>query len=236
MALVSFLVNGPTLSRTKYRMSTKIGGFTAKKKRWGARRGVSCYRVGMDPRTLYLVDGSGFIFRAYYALPQTLTNPAGTPVGAVLGFTNMLAKLLADLGARRVAVVFDAARKNFRNDIYPDYKAHRPPAPEDLVPQFPLFRAAAQAFGLPAIEVEGFEADDLIAAYAAAEPGPVVIVGSDKDLYQLVSERVTLWDPIKGAEIGVAGLRPSLVCLLNVSRTCRPWPGTQRTTSPVCPA
>jgi DNA polymerase-1 len=158
----------------------------------------------MDPRALYLVDGSGFIFRAYYALPQTLTNPAGTPVGAVLGFTNMLAKLLADLGARRVAVVFDAARKNFRNDIYPDYKAHRPPAPEDLVPQFPLFRAAAQAFGLPAIEVEGFEADDLIAAYAAAEPGPVVIVGSDKDLYQLVSERVTLWDPIKGAEIGVA--------------------------------
>lgn len=160
--------------------------------------------------TLYLVDGSGYIFRAYFALPQNLTNPEGLPVGAVLGFTNMLLKLLTDLKAPYIAVIFDAARKNFRNDIYPDYKANRDDPPEDLIPQFPLFRVATEAFGIPAIEQEGYEADDLIAAYAreAAEQGrKVVIVGTDKDLMQLVDghgDTVRLYDPIKGKYLGPA--------------------------------
>lgn len=156
---------------------------------------------------LYLVDGSGFIFRAYFALPQNLTNPAGQPVGAVLGFVNMLMKLLSDFHAPNIAVIFDAARKNFRYDIYDLYKANRDDPPEDLIPQFPMFRTAAEAFGIPALEVEGYEADDLIAAYArlAQEQGKnVTIVGSDKDLYQLVNDHVRLFDPLKQKYIGPA--------------------------------
>ncbi len=151
-------------------------------------------------KDVFLVDGSGYIFRAYFALPQNLTNPAGQPVGAVLGFCNMLNKLLADMDADYIAVIFDAAKDNFRNKIYSEYKAHRPPAPEDLVPQFPLFRTASEAFGVPALEVEGYEADDLIATYAkqAQEQGmSVTIIGSDKDLMQLVNDDVKLYDPIK---------------------------------------
>ena len=151
-------------------------------------------------KDVFLVDGSGYIFRAYFALPQNLTNPAGQPVGAVLGFCNMLNKLLADMDADYIAVIFDAAKDNFRNKIYSEYKAHRPPAPEDLVPQFPLFRTASEAFGVPALEVEGYEADDLIATYAkqAQEKGmSVTIIGSDKDLMQLVNDDVKLYDPIK---------------------------------------
>ena len=158
---------------------------------------------------LFLIDGSGYIFRAYFALPQNLTNPAGQPVGAVLGFCNMLHKLLTDLQAENIAVIFDAAKENFRNELYSEYKAHRPPAPEDLVPQFPLFRKAAEAFGLPAIEMEGYEADDLIATYAklAQEKGmKVTIVGSDKDLMQLVNDHVVLFDPIKQARIDAAAV------------------------------
>jgi DNA polymerase-1 len=154
--------------------------------------------------TLYLIDGSGFIFRAYHALPP-LNRPDGTPVNAVLGFTNMLVKLLKDKGAHHVAVIFDAARKNFRNDIYPEYKAHRPPPPEDLVPQFPLIRDATRAFSLPGVEQEGFEADDLIATYArlAVEAHmDVVIVSSDKDLMQLVRPGVALMDPMKQTMMG----------------------------------
>lgn len=156
------------------------------------------------PGRLYLVDGSGYIFRAYHALPP-LTRADGTPVGAVLGFCNMLLKLLNDLGAERVAVVFDAARRNFRNDIFPDYKANRDETPEDLIPQFPLIRRAVAAFGVPAVEAEGFEADDLIAAYAknAQDNGQkITIIGSDKDLYQLVRPGVALYDPMKDIEIG----------------------------------
>lgn len=154
--------------------------------------------------TLYLVDGSGYIFRAYHALPP-LSRGDGTPVGAVLGFCNMLQKLLNDLGAERVAVVFDAARQNFRNDIYPDYKANRDETPADLIPQFPLIRRAVAAFGVPAVEAEGFEADDLIAAYAkkAREAGgEVTIIGSDKDLYQLIRPGVSLYDPMKDITVG----------------------------------
>ncbi|MBI2233432.1 MAG: DNA polymerase I [Micavibrio aeruginosavorus] len=150
---------------------------------------------------IYLVDGSGYIFRAYYALPQNLTNPQGVPVGAVLGFVNMLLKLLTDLHAPAIAVIFDAARKNYRNDIYPEYKANRSETPEDLIPQFPLIREATRAFDIPGIELEGYEADDLIATYArlAREQGKTVtIVGTDKDLMQLVRPGVRMYDPIKG--------------------------------------
>ncbi len=160
-----------------------------------------------NQKELFLVDASGFIFRAYHALPP-LTRGDGTPVGAVLGFTNMLVKLLADLGAPHVAVIFDAARKNFRNDIYEAYKSNRAETPEDLIPQFPLIRQAAEAFGLPVIEQDGFEADDLIAAYAQAATNAgwrATIVGSDKDLMQLVRDPdVRMFDPMKNRFIAAA--------------------------------
>ncbi len=138
-------------------------------------------------------------------MPQNLTNPQGVPVGAVLGFCNMLLKLLTDLHAPYIAVIFDAARKNFRNDIYAEYKANRDETPEVLIPQFPLIREATEAFGIPALEIEGFEADDLIATYArmaCAAGKKVTIVGSDKDLMQLVCDDVRLYDPIKSRYLG----------------------------------
>ena len=156
---------------------------------------------------LYLVDGSGFIFRAYHAI-RHMSRSDGTPVNAVYGFTSMLFKLLQDLDdsekPSHLAVIFDAARKTFRNEIYAEYKAHRPPAPEDLVPQFPLIRQAVEAFDIPAIEMEGYEADDLIATYArrAEDAGwRVTIVSSDKDLMQLVSDNVTMFDSMKNIRI-----------------------------------
>jgi DNA polymerase-1 len=160
---------------------------------------------------LYLVDGSGFIFRAYYAMAYagkggSMTNPQGVPVGAVYGFTNMLLKMLKDYNAPYMAVIFDAARKNFRNDIYEDYKANRNETPEDLIPQFPLIRDAVCAFDIPCMELEGYEADDLIAAYtklARAKGKQVVIVSSDKDLMQLVGEGVRMLDPMKGEFVGI---------------------------------
>ncbi len=151
------------------------------------------------PRHLFLVDGSGFIFRAYYGLKMQMTRSDGTPTNAVFGFCNMLVKLLDDTEADYIAVVFDSARKTFRNDIYPDYKANRGEPPEDLVPQFPLVREATRAFSVPCIEMPGFEADDIIATYAGlaeARGDEVTIVSSDKDLMQLVSDRVALQDPI----------------------------------------
>ena len=157
-----------------------------------------------DGSGLYLVDGSGFIFRAFHALPM-LNRPDGTPVNAVLGFSNMLLKLLADLKASAVAVVFDSKRLNFRNEFYPDYKAHRPEPPEELKPQFALIREATEAFCLPCLELEGYEADDLIATYArlAAEAGrEVTIVSSDKDMMQLVRPGVRMLDPLKNKPIG----------------------------------
>lgn len=158
-------------------------------------------------KKLYLIDGSGFIFRAFHALPP-LRRPDGTPVGAVYGFCSILMRFLeqarADHNQDSLAVIFDAARKNFRQDIYPDYKAHRPDVPEDLIPQFSLIRQACEAFHIPSIELEGFEADDLIASYvdAAVSQGiDVVVVSSDKDLMQLVKPGVTMLDPIKNKPI-----------------------------------
>ena len=153
---------------------------------------------------VYLIDGSGFIFRAFHALPP-MTRPDGTPVNAVYGFTNMLAKLLADTDADHIAVIFDYSARTFRNDLYPDYKANRPDPPEELVPQFPLVREATRAFNLPAIEMDGYEADDLIATYArqAREAGAeVTIVSSDKDLMQLVGDGVTMYDAMRDRRIG----------------------------------
>lgn len=158
---------------------------------------------------LYLIDGSGFIFRAYYAMAygrqSGMTNPDNLEVGAVFGFTNMMLKMLREYNAPYIAVIFDAARKNFRNDIYPEYKANRDETPEDLIPQFPLVREATKALGIPAIDMEGFEADDLIATYVrrAREQGKTVtIVSSDKDLMQLVGEGVRMLDPMKQKMIG----------------------------------
>jgi DNA polymerase-1 len=154
--------------------------------------------------TLYLIDGSGYIFRAYHALPP-MTRGDGTPVNAVFGFTAMLMKLVEEIDAQHLAVIFDSARETFRNEIYPAYKAQRPELPEDLRPQFAIIREAVRAFNVPSIEMPGFEADDLIATYArhAREKGmDVVIVSSDKDLMQLVRDGVSMLDPIKNRQIG----------------------------------
>ena len=159
---------------------------------------------GGKPDHVFLVDGSGFIFRAYHALPP-LNRRDGTPTNAVFGFCNMLMKLIEDTDAEYVAVIFDAGRKTFRNDLYPEYKAHRPPPPEDLIPQFALIRDAVRAFNVACVELPGFEADDLIASYAktaAANGSDVTILSSDKDLMQLVGGSVTMQDPIKGTRIG----------------------------------
>ncbi len=180
-----------------------------------------------EKQHLYLVDGSSYIFRAYHRLPP-LTNPEGTPVGAVYGYTTMLWKLAADLdaadGPTHLAVILDASGVSFRNEIYDLYKANRPEPPEDLKPQFPLIRDATRAFSLPCIEVEGLEADDLIATYArrAQERGwDVTIVSSDKDLMQLIGERdgarIDMLDTMKNQRIWLGeveekfGVGPELV-------------------------
>jgi len=155
---------------------------------------------------LILVDGSGYIFRAFHALPP-MTRPDGVPVNAVFGFTNMLARLLKDHVGTHVAVIFDAGRFTFRNRLYENYKAQRPEPPEDLRPQFALVREATVALGVPAIELADWEADDLIASYAraaVAEGGKTTIVSSDKDLMQLIRPGVGMWDPIKQKPIGPA--------------------------------
>ncbi len=159
---------------------------------------------------LFLVDGSGYIFRAYHALPPLTRKSDGLQVNAVLGFCNMLWKLLAEMKDDRpthLAVVFDKSEKTFRTDFYPDYKAHRPEAPADLIPQFPLIREAVHAFEIPCLEQAGFEADDLIATYArlACEAkATTTIVSSDKDLMQLVGNGVTMYDTMKDRRIGAA--------------------------------
>jgi DNA polymerase I len=166
----------------------------------GARRGDH----------IFLVDGSSYIFRAYHALPPLNRKSDGLQVNAVLGFCNMLWKLLRDMPEddrpTHLAIVFDKSEVTFRNTIYPDYKAHRPPAPDDLIPQFALIRQAVHAFDLPCLEQAGFEADDLIATYArqACERGAsATIVSSDKDLMQLVTDCVTMYDTMKDRRIGI---------------------------------
>ncbi len=183
--------------------------------------------MASEKQHLYLVDGSSYIFRAYHRLPP-LTDPEGTPVGAVYGYTTMLWKLATDLdeadGPTHLAVILDKDSKSFRNDIYPEYKANRPEPPEDLRPQFPLIRDATRAFSLPCIEEAGLEADDLIASYAreAQRQGwNVTIVSSDKDLMQLVGEengaRIDMLDTMKSARIYIPeveekfGVKPELV-------------------------
>jgi len=155
------------------------------------------------------VDGSGYIFRAFHALPPMTRPGDGVPVNAVFGFTQMIANLLTKDTPSHIAVVFDAGRMTFRNDIYPDYKAHRPDPPPELVPQFALIREATDALGVARLESDGFEADDLIASYARAflaehPEGEVVVVSSDKDLMQLIRPGVSLLDPIKQKPIGAA--------------------------------
>jgi DNA polymerase-1 len=155
---------------------------------------------------LILIDGSGFIFRAFHALPP-MTRPDGTPVNAVFGFTNMLARLLKDHVGTHLAVIFDAGRLTFRNRLYDQYKAQRPDPPPELVPQFALVREATGAFGVPAIELADWEADDLIASYArdvTERGGRATIVSSDKDLMQLIRPGVDMLDPIKQKPIGEA--------------------------------
>jgi DNA polymerase-1 len=159
---------------------------------------------------LFLVDGSGYIFRAYHALPPLTRKSDGLQVNAVLGFCNMLWKLLAEMKTDKpthLAVVFDKSEKTFRTDFFPEYKAHRPNAPEDLIPQFPLIREAVHAFEIPCLEQAGYEADDLIATYArlACEAkATTTIVSSDKDLMQLVGNGVTMYDTMKDKRIGAA--------------------------------
>jgi DNA polymerase-1 len=177
----------------------------------------------MTQNHLYLVDGSGYIFRAYHQLPP-LTNRHGQPVGAVYGYTTMLWKLAEELGRAEgpthMAVVLDKGSHTFRNDMYDQYKAHRPPPPEDLVPQFPMIRDATRAFSLPCIEEAGYEADDIIASYtraAVAQGWHVTIVSSDKDLMQLIQPGVDMYDTMKnerrGADyvIGKFGVGPELL-------------------------
>ena len=157
---------------------------------------------------LYLVDGSGYIFRAYHRLPP-LTNKHGEPVGAVYGYTSMLWKLADEVhaadGPTHMAVILDASSKTFRNDLYDQYKAHRPPPPEDLVPQFPMIRDATRAFSIPCIETEGLEADDIIACYAKAalaQGWAVTIVSSDKDLMQLIEPGLDMYDTMNNRRLG----------------------------------
>src|SRR6266513_1893819 len=159
---------------------------------------------------VFLVDGSGYIFRAYHALPPLNRKSDGLQVNAVLGFCNMLWKLLREMPPdnqpTHLAVVFDKSEVTFRNKLYPDYKAHRTAAPDDLIPQFPLIREAVRAFDLPCLEQIGFEADDLIATYVreACERGATAtIVSSDKDLMQLVTDCVTMYDTMKDRRIGI---------------------------------
>src|SRR6266849_6183825 len=160
---------------------------------------------------VFLVDGSGYIFRAYHALPPLSRKSDGLQLNAVYGFCNMLWKLLAEMKPEErpthLAVVFDKSERTFRTEFYPAYKAHRPDPPDELRPQFPLIREAVRDFDLPCLEQAGFEADDLIATYVrqACEAGATAtIVASDKDLMQLVTDCVVMYDTMKDKKIGIA--------------------------------
>ena len=207
---------------------------------------------------VFLVDGSGYIFRAYHALPPLNRKSDGLQVNAVLGFCNMLWKLLRDMPQEdrptHLAIVFDKSEVTFRNKLYPDYKAHRPPAPDDLIPQFAMIREAVRAFDLPCLEQAGFEADDLIATYVrqACERGATAtIVSSDKDLMQLVTDCVTMYDTMKDRRLGVpeviekfgvppdkvvecpaSASRPRLSSSTNMATSKHCWRARARSSSP----
>ena len=161
----------------------------------------------------YLIDGSGYIFRAYYALPPLSRKSDGLPTGAVNGFCNMLYKLLEDSRSddsknkpTHFVVIFDSARKNFRNEIYKDYKANRTDAPEDLIPQFEYIRKSVEAFNVASTEMLNYEADDLIATYTEQilqKGAKVTIISGDKDLMQLVKPGVRLYDPMNTGRTSV---------------------------------
>src|ERR1700694_3626939 len=160
---------------------------------------------------VFLVDGSGYIFRAYHALPPLTRKSDGLQINAVLGFCNMLWKLLMEMKPdekpTHLAVVFDKSEKTFRTEMYADYKANRDAPPDDLIPQFPLIREAVRAFDIPCLEQAGFEADDLIATYtrlAREAKATTTIVSSDKDLMQLVGDKVVMYDTMKDKKIGRA--------------------------------
>ena len=158
--------------------------------------------------TVYLIDGSAYIFRAFYAVPP-LTNQAGMPTNALYGFTNMLVKLLAEASSNNILMFFDAGQKTFRNDIYPGYKANRGECPEELVPQMPYFPKISEAFGIKTIMQSGLEADDLIGTISdrlADLDYQVVIVSADKDLTQLVSEEVSIWDTMRDRKFDTAAV------------------------------
>ena len=157
-----------------------------------------------NPRDLFLIDGSSYIFRAFFAIPP-MTNSAGLPTNAILGFTNILLKLLKQYKPEYVAVALDAGRKTFRNEMLAEYKGNRPEAPADLIPQFPYFRKVLDAFNLPLLELPGYEADDIIATLCERLCGQgcdLVVVSSDKDLMQLVTNGVKLLDSAKDLWIG----------------------------------
>ena len=167
-----------------------------------------------EKKHLFLIDGSGYIFRAYYALPPLYRKSDGLPTGAVNGFCNMLFKLIEDTKSNskptHLAVIFDSARKTFRNDIYSDYKANRGEPPEDLIPQFQIIKDSVTAFGIPSIELAGFEADDIIATYArqaADKNWKVSIISSDKDLMQVVTKDINLIDTMKNKSIGIEDVK-----------------------------
>jgi DNA polymerase-1 len=202
-----------TSPKTPAKADTKAASKAAETKpaatKPSAARPVAAKAAGKGDH-VFLVDGSSYIFRAYHALPPLNRKSDGLQVNAVLGFCNMLWKLLRDMPAdnrpTHLAIVFDKSEVTFRNKIYPDYKAHRPPAPDDLIPQFALIRKAVHAFDLPCLEQGGFEADDLIATYArqaSARGAITTIVSSDKDLMQLVDDRVTMYDTMKDRRIGI---------------------------------
>jgi DNA polymerase-1 len=174
----------------------------------------------MSGNTVYLVDGSGYIFRAFFAITR-LTNRAGFPTNALYGFTRMLLKLLAEANSDHVVAVFDAGRATFRTELYPEYKANREECPDDLRKQMPYFRELTRALGLPTLELPGFEADDIIGTLAKRLSGAghdVVIVGADKDLMQLIDDHVSMWDTMRDRRMKHAevvekfGVGPEKVC------------------------
>src|SRR6266852_1294441 len=175
-----------------------------------ARSAPSLARAPKKGDHVFLVDGSSYIFRAYHALPPLNRKSDGLQVNAVLGFCNMLWKLLRDMKPEErpthLAVVFDKSEKTFRTAMYPDYKANRSEPPDDLIPQFPLIREAVRAFDIPSLEQAGFEADDLIATYVretCAVGAAATIVSSDKDLMQLVNDCVVMYDTMRDRRIGI---------------------------------